>query len=78
VDLAKLLVIRNKKINKKKDRLFEKMGLTNIINDRTTSKKIFISKQNKIATSTINKTTVNEGNICQSYLTLCYLSFIYI
>jgi propanediol dehydratase large subunit len=62
VDLAKLLVIRNKKINKKKARLFEQMGLSNVT-ENTTSKKIFISKQNKLTKSTINKTAGSKGNI---------------
>ncbi|CAF4174369.1 unnamed protein product [Rotaria sp. Silwood2] len=65
VDLAKLLVIRSKKINKKMTRLYKEMGLSDVTDDTTTSKKIFISKKNKSVKSTINKTAGTEGNICQ-------------
>ncbi|CAF2148336.1 unnamed protein product, partial [Rotaria magnacalcarata] len=58
-DLAKLLVIRTAKNNKKKDRLFKQMGLSNVTDITTPSRKIFLSKQTKLLKSTIN-TTVNS------------------
>ncbi|CAF4534735.1 unnamed protein product, partial [Rotaria magnacalcarata] len=42
-DLAKLLVIRTAKNNKKKDRLFKQMGLSNVTDITTPSRKIFLS-----------------------------------
>ncbi|CAF4583183.1 unnamed protein product [Rotaria socialis] len=59
VDLAKLLVIRTAKNNKKKDRLFRQMGLSNVTDITTPSRKIFLSKQTKLLKSTFN-TTVNS------------------
>lgn len=58
-DLARLLVIRTAKIKKKNDRLFEQMGLSNVTETTTPSKKIFLSKQNKI----LKRTVDSEGNI---------------
>jgi hypothetical protein len=64
--IAELLVIRNKKINKKKARLFEQMALSNVTKRYNNNfKEDFISKQNNRAKSTINKTAGSEGNICR-------------
>ncbi|CAF5188586.1 unnamed protein product, partial [Rotaria magnacalcarata] len=64
-DLAKLLVIRTAKNNKKKDRLFKQMGLSNVTDITTPSRKIFLSKQTKLLKSTINTTVNSQGSLFQ-------------
>lgn len=64
VDLAKLYVIRDKKILKKKNRLFEKMGLpltNDIVNH---SKKIFLSQSRDRSSNNSNHVDYNKGNHC--------------
>jgi hypothetical protein len=43
------------------------MGLSDVISNTTTYKKIFISKQNQTAKTNIDKTTCSEGNILKFY-----------
>ena len=63
VDLAKLLVIRTQKLKNKKDRLLEKMGLSDNMSIQTTSKKIFIFKQNNVLNTNIGQSVDSESNI---------------
>lgn len=61
VDHTKLLTIRTAKINKRRARLFEQMGLPieeNIIRP----KKIFLSRQGKPVKNIPDKVTDNTGN----------------
>ena len=48
---------------KKKNRLYQQMGLLNESDSTTASKKIFLSKQAKLLNSTINKTMGKDGSL---------------
>lgn len=61
VDLAKLQVVRTEKNNRKKKRLFEKMGLIDEPSNNTTAKKIFISKQVNTFKATVDNLAYNGG-----------------
>ncbi|CAF1593854.1 unnamed protein product [Rotaria magnacalcarata] len=59
VDLVKLQVIRTEKNNMKKKRQFEKMGLIDESSNKTTAKKIFISKQVNTFKATVDNLVYN-------------------
>ena len=61
-DLAKLFAIRQKKIQKKKNRLFEKMGLP-IVNDTVNHpKQIFLSQSMNRSNNNINHVIHSKSN----------------
>ena len=62
VDLAKLFVIRDKKIERKKNRLYEKMGIPNTSNIINHSKKIFVSRSVNRSNNSSNNVTRSQGN----------------
>lgn len=61
VDHAKLLVIRDKKIEKKKNRLFEKMGLPSANDMTIRRKKIFLSQSANRPDNNSNDAVYSKG-----------------
>lgn len=59
--LVKLKTIRTTKINKKRARIFEQMGLSIQVDNASRQKKIFLSKQTKATSAEINRVTDTSG-----------------
>jgi hypothetical protein len=63
VDLLKLKAIRTKKLNKKRARLFEDMGLPIEADNTSSEKTIFLTKRSKIPSVVTNNTVNKSGNL---------------
>jgi hypothetical protein len=62
-DLGKLTSIRAAKINKKRCRLFQEMGLPIEVDKTSVKKKIFISKKRKTTSTTTGSGVETSGNL---------------
>ena len=63
VDLVKLKSIRTTKINKKRDHLFEKMGLPLPSRNKRQKRKIFLKRRSQVTCNTVGQDANILGNL---------------